>query len=65
VDPDGSHDRLELVDVDDERVLASLERLDEMTDEELRDLVRHEDAPVVEAAEALIARRRSGEHNVL
>lgn len=63
--PDRSEYRLELADVDDERLLASLARIDAMSDEELRDLVRHEDPIVVEAAEAIIARRRSAQREAI
>ncbi len=63
--PDRSEHALELVDVDDERVLASLKRIEAMSDEELRYLVRDEDPIVVEAAEAIIARRRSAQHEVI
>jgi glycosyltransferase involved in cell wall biosynthesis len=52
---------LELAEVTDERVLASLARIDEMSDAELRELVRSEPAIVVEAAEGVIASRRTGE----
>jgi hypothetical protein len=50
---------LELVDVADERVLTALERVNSMSDEQLRELVRDEDPSVVEAAEAMVARRRA------
>jgi hypothetical protein len=52
---------LELAEVTDERVLASLARIDEMSDAELRELVRSEPSIVVEAAEGVIASRRMGE----
>jgi hypothetical protein len=52
---------LELVEVKDERVRAALTRIDEMTDSELRELVRGEPPIVVEAAEGVIARRQSSE----
>jgi hypothetical protein len=52
---------LELAEVTDERVLASLVRIDEMSDAELRELVRSEPSIVVEAAEGVIASRRMGE----
>jgi hypothetical protein len=50
-----------LADVTDPRVLASLARVDGMSDEELRALVRGEHPMMVEAAEGIIARRRSAE----
>jgi hypothetical protein len=50
---------LELVEVKNERVRAALNRIDEMSDHELRELVRDEPAIVVDAAEGIIARRRS------
>jgi hypothetical protein len=50
-----------LAEVTDERVLASLVRIDEMSDAELRELVRSEPSIVVEAAEGVIASRRMGE----
>jgi hypothetical protein len=56
---------LELAEVADPRVLASLARIDNMSDDELRALVRGEHPMVVEAAEAMIARRRSREHEAL
>jgi hypothetical protein len=49
---------LELVDVTDERVLAALQRVDSMSYEQLRELAEGEDPSVVEAAEAMIARRQ-------
>ena len=49
---------LELVDVTDEDLLAALERVDSMSDEQLRKLAEGEDPSVVEAAEAMIARRQ-------
>lgn len=58
------HD-LELADVPDPRVLASLARVDAMSNEELRALVRDEHPMVVEAAEGMIARRRSAERQAL
>ncbi|MDQ3935909.1 MAG: hypothetical protein M3340_14910 [Actinomycetota bacterium] len=53
---------LELVDVTDGRVRAALARVDAMSGEELRELVKDEDPSVVEAAEALIARRGAAQH---
>ncbi len=52
---------LQSVELNDERVRAALVRLDEMTDAELRELVRGEAPMFVEAAEGIIARRRSGD----
>lgn len=52
---------LELVDVRDERVRAALRRIDELSDGELREIVRGEPTIVVEAAEGIIARRRTTE----
>jgi hypothetical protein len=54
---------LELVEVTDEGVRAALMRIDEMSESELRELVREEPPLVVEAAEGIIARRRSSEHS--
>jgi hypothetical protein len=53
--------RLELADVQNPGLLASLARIDAKSDEELRALVRGEHPMVVEAAEAMIARRRTAE----
>ena len=50
---------LQSVELNDERVRAGLSRLDEMTDAELRELVHGEAPMFVEAAEGIIARRRS------
>jgi hypothetical protein len=52
---------LQLVEVKDERVRAALRKLDEMSDSDLRELVRGEPPLVVEAAEGIIARRRTAE----
>jgi hypothetical protein len=49
---------LELVEVKNVRVRAALSRIDEMSDHELRELVRDEPAIVVDAAEGIIARRQ-------
>ena len=54
--------RLQLVEVKDERVRAALRKLDEMSDSELRALVREEPQVFVEAAEGIIARRHSTQH---
>jgi hypothetical protein len=54
-----------LAEVADPRVLASLARVDRMSDEELRALVRGEHPIMVEAAEALIASRRSPEREAI
>jgi hypothetical protein len=54
-----------LAEVADPRVLASLARIDTMSDEELRALVRDEHPMAVAAAEAMIARRRSTERQAL
>ena len=53
---------LQLVEVKDEGVRAALRKIDEMSDSELRELVRGEPPLVVEAAEGIIARRHSTEH---
>jgi hypothetical protein len=53
-----SHRGLQSVELNDERVRAGLSRLDEMTDAELRELVRGEAPMFVDAAEGIIARRR-------
>jgi hypothetical protein len=58
---DRSNRGLQSVELDDERVRAGLVRLDEMSDAELRELVRDEPAMFLEAAEGIIARRRSGD----
>ncbi len=50
---------LQSVELDDERVRAGLTRLDEMSDAELRELVQGEPQIFGEAAEGIIARRRS------
>jgi hypothetical protein len=52
---------LQSVQLNDERVRAALVRLDEMRDAELRELVQGEAPMFVEAAEGIIARRRSGD----
>lgn len=62
---DPSEHGLELAEITDSGVLASLTRIDAMSDEELRALVRDEHPMVVEAAEAMIARRRSAERHAL
>lgn len=53
---------LQLVDVSDEGVRAALMKIDEMSDSELRELARGEPQLFVEAAEGIIARRRSAQH---
>jgi len=58
---DRSKRGLQSVELNDERVRAALVRLDEMTDAELRELVQGEAPMFVEAAEGIIARRRSGD----
>ena len=52
---------LQSVELNDEGVRAALVRLDEMTDAELRELVKGEAPMFVDAAEGIIARRRSGD----
>jgi hypothetical protein len=52
---------LELTEVTNPDVLASLARVDGMSDEELRELVLGEHPSVVAAAEGLIAGRLSAE----
>lgn len=52
---------LELVALDDERVRTALKRIDEMSDGELRDMARGERQLFVDAAEGIIARRRSAD----
>jgi hypothetical protein len=49
------------VDVKDERVRTALTRIDEMSDSELRELVRDEPPIVIGAVEGIIARRKSSE----
>jgi hypothetical protein len=56
---------LELVDVADERVRTLLERVESMSDDRVRELVKHEDPSVVEAAEAMIARRHAGQRQTI
>ena len=58
---DRSNRGLQSVELNDERVRAGLARLDEMSDAELRELVQGEPPIFVEAAEGIIARRRSGD----
>jgi hypothetical protein len=53
---------LQLVEVNDKGVRAALMKIDEMSDAELRQLVRGEPPLFVEAAEGIIARRRSAQH---
>jgi hypothetical protein len=53
--------RLELAEVENPGLRASLARIDAMSDDQLRALVRGEHPMVVEAAEAIIARRRFSE----
>jgi hypothetical protein len=65
VRPDRPEHGLELAEVSDPHVLASLARIERMGDEELRALVRGEHPMVVEAAEALIASRRSPEREAI
>jgi hypothetical protein len=52
---------LQSVELNDERVRAGLVRLDEMSDAELRELVQGEAPMFVEAAEGIIARRKSSD----
>jgi hypothetical protein len=52
---------LQSVELNDERVRAGLVALDEMTDAELRELVKGEEPMFVDAAEGIIARRQSGD----
>ena len=54
---------LELIDASP-GVAESLARVDAMTDEQLRELVAGEHPTVVEAAEAIIARRQAVERTV-
>ena len=58
---DRSKRGLQSVELNDERVRAGLVRLDEMSDAELRELVQGQAPMFVEAAEGIIARRRSGD----
>lgn len=58
---DRSNRGLQSVELNDERVRAGLARLDEMSAAELRELVQGEPPMFVEAAEGIIARRRSGD----
>ncbi len=52
---------LQLVEVTDKGVRAALTKIDEMSETELRELVRGEPPIFVEAVEGIIARRRSTE----
>lgn len=52
---------LQSIELNDERVRAALVRLDEMSDAEMRELVQGEPPIFVDAAEGIIARRRSGD----
>jgi hypothetical protein len=63
--PNDRGSALELVDVADERVLAALERVDSMSDEQLRALVKDEDPTVIQAAEAMIDRRHAGRREAI
>lgn len=65
MEPSKSESALELVDVADERVLAALERVDSMSEEQLRELVKDEHPSVVEAAEGIIARRRESQREAI
>jgi hypothetical protein len=58
---EGSSRGLQSVELNDERVRAALIKIDEMSDTELRELVRGEPPMIVEAAEGIIARRQSAE----
>jgi hypothetical protein len=58
---DRSQRGLQSVELNDERVRATLVRLDKMSDAELRELVQGEASMFVDAAEGIIARRRSGD----
>jgi hypothetical protein len=49
-----------LIEIDDPGILASLQRVDAMSDEQIRDLVRGEPQTIVDAAEYLIADRHRG-----
>jgi hypothetical protein len=51
---------LRLVEVENEGVRAALRKIDEMSDVELRELVRGEPDIFVEAVEGIIARRHPG-----
>jgi hypothetical protein len=51
---------LELAEVRDSRVLEALARVDGMSDEDLR-VLAHDEHPMVEASEAIIAGRRATE----
>ena len=50
----------ELIEIDDPGILASLHRVDAMSDDQIRDLVRGEPQIIVNAAEYLIAERHRG-----
>lgn len=52
---------LQLVELNDEGVRVALMKIDEMSDAELRELVRDEPPIFVEAVEGIIARRHSTE----
>lgn len=53
--------RLHLVEVNDEGVRAALVSIDEMSKDELRDLVRNEPQIFIDAVEGIIVRRQYGE----
>jgi hypothetical protein len=61
VHSDGHTRRLELSEIQDPRVLASMARVDAMSDKEIRELAHGEHPMMIEAAEGVIARRHSGE----
>jgi hypothetical protein len=48
-----------LIEVTDPRVLETLARIDAMSDEEIRELVRGEPQIIVDAGEGIIADRRA------
>ena len=49
-----------LIEVTEPGILASLERIDAMSDEEIRELARDEPQVIVDAAEGIIADRHRG-----
>jgi hypothetical protein len=53
---------LRLVEVKDEGLRAALRKIDEMSDSDLRELVRGEPEMFVDAVEGIIARRHAASH---
>jgi hypothetical protein len=60
VRPDPPLSGFKLIEITEPGVLASLARIDSMSDEEIRELARDEPQIVVDAAEGIIAERHGG-----